>query len=148
MKILPRHKNPLIAIFGIILVVIVIGYSNDEAGQKPNAPKVAGNSFGHAHDFEVTDLQKHKFEHEFAEQCVRRELLGSTDKLADEAHWQKPCLCIASYLMKGLTASEAERFLDDDKSPQSLIIKYQAATYHCIEAKVLPKAPNLFGRPQ
>jgi hypothetical protein len=78
---------------------------------------------------------------------IQRELVDSTDKVADELRWQKPCLCIASYLMKDLTASEAEKFLHDNKSTQSLTIKYQAAVYHCMLAKPQPKGPDLFARP-
>jgi hypothetical protein len=149
MKTLP-HNNLFLAVFtGIVILLAITGCSNDE-GKKPStapaAAKVENNPFDHSHDVEVTDVQKHKFEHDFAQQCLQRELKHSTDKAADEERWREPCLCIATYLMKDLTAEEAEKFIGEHKDTQSLVIKYESAAYHCVQAKAQPKGPKLFGR--
>lgn len=146
MKTLPHNKHLFLAVFtGIVIALSVAGCSDDE-GKKTTAAKVEHNPFDHSHDIKVTDVQKHKFEHDFAEQCVRRELEHSTNKRADEERWRKPCMCIATYLMKDLTSDEAEKFIGEHKNTQSLVIKFENAAYQCIQAKVQPKGPDLFGR--
>jgi hypothetical protein len=89
----------------------------------------------------VPDMQKQKFEHEFADQCVTRELKNSTNPESDKAKLSQTCLCIAKYLMEDLTSQEAEKFLDDHENPESLVIRYDAAAYHCLQ-KNAPKGPN------
>ena len=136
---------------GLLFALILSGCSDDQKPQKTEAAasaKKEHNPFDHSHDVPVTDVQKHKFEHDFAQQCIQRELEKSNNKADDEARWQKPCMCIAQYLMKGLTADEAEKFLTEHKNTQSLVIKYESAAYHCLQAKSEPKSPNLFGRPE
>lgn len=149
MKFPPHNKNFFLAVFtGIVISLAVAGCSDDE-GKKTAAPaaaKAEHNPFDHSHDIEVTDVQKHKFEHDFAQQCLQRELGHSTDKAMDEERWRKPCMCIATYLMKDLTAEEAEKFLGEQKNTQSLVIKFESAAYHCLQAKAQPKGPKLFGK--
>ncbi|WP_024298780.1 hypothetical protein [Methylomicrobium lacus] len=140
---------------GLVLAFTLTACSDDEDKQAPSAREAeniqtAGdvhNPFDHTHDVPVTDVRKHKFEHDFAAQCVDRELKNSTDKEADKARWERPCMCIATFMMKSLTAEEAEKFLDEHKNTQSLVIKYENAAYHCLQAKQQPKEPQLFGRP-
>ncbi|WP_374090620.1 hypothetical protein [Methylomicrobium lacus] len=140
---------------GLVLAFTLTACSDDEGKQAPSAREAekmqtvgdVHNPFDHTHDVPVTDVQKHKFEHDFAAQCVDRELKKSTDKEADKARWEGPCMCIATFMMKNLTAEEAEKFLDEHKNTQSLVIKYENAAYHCLQAKQQPKEPQLFGRP-
>jgi hypothetical protein len=155
MKNANQLKNAwMAACAGLVLVFAMTGCSDDEAQPQPSAAdakkmQTAGdvhNPFDHTHDEPVTDIQKHKFEHDFAAQCVEREVKNSTDKEADKARWEKPCMCIATYMMKNLTADEAKKFLDEHKNTQSLVIKYENAAYHCLQAKQQPKSPQLFGR--
>lgn len=146
MKSLANYNLFLAILTGIVISLSVAGCS-DEEGKKNAVAKVEHNPFDHTHDIEVTDVQKHKFEHDFAQQCVLRELENSTDKAADEERWRKPCMCIATYLMKDLTAEEAGKFLSEHKNTQSLVIKFESAAYHCLQAKAEPKGPKLFGKP-
>jgi hypothetical protein len=154
-----RHKMNawLAACAGLVFAFMVTACSDGEDAKQAPTPSAAEakktqtageahNPFDHTHDEPVTDIQKHKFEHDFAAQCVERELKNSTDKEADKARWEKPCMCIATFMMKNLTADEAEKFLDEHKNTQSLVIKYENAAYHCLQAKQPPKAPQLFGR--
>lgn len=131
----------------LVFSLFAAGCSDDQ-GKAPAAAvkKTVHNPFDHSHDVKVTDVEKHKFEHDFAQQCVQRELEKSTNKAADEQRWKEPCMCIATYLMKGLSAAEAKKFINEHKSTQSLVIKYENAAFHCLQAKAEPKSPKLFGR--
>jgi hypothetical protein len=64
----------------------------------------------------VTDIQKHVFEHEFAAECVDREVKNSINKDNDRKRFAKPCMCIATFMMKDLTAIEAEKFLKEKRA--------------------------------
>ena len=96
-------------------------------------------SFDHPHGAEVSDLVKHKFEHDFAAQCVEREIKASGDDVQNRDRLEKSCMCIAQHLMAGLTAKEAELFLDKHKDTQSLRIRYEAAAYKCLQENAQTK---------
>ncbi|MGZ8135740.1 MAG: hypothetical protein ACXW1W_00265 [Methylococcaceae bacterium] len=132
-------KNVFFAVItGVAIALSVTGCSDDEPKTEQVA-KVEHNPFDHSHDFEVTDIQKHKFEHDFADQCVQRELKNSVNKDVDKERFSKSCLCIATYMMKDLTVKEAEKFLNEHESPRSLQIKFDSAAYHCLQEKTPPR---------
>lgn len=140
-------KSLLFAVLtGIVITLAVAGCSDDETEKKTTA-KVVHNPFDHSHEVEVTDVQKHKFEHDFSAQCVARELKNSTNKENDEKRISESCMCIAKYMMKDLTAQEAEKFMTEHENPQSLRIKFESAGYHCLQEKVPPRGPD-FSRKQ
>ncbi|GAB4259183.1 MAG: hypothetical protein Kow0065_09110 [Methylomicrobium sp.] len=116
------------------------------AESAPAAQTKSRVSFDHSHGSDVTDLVKHEFEHQFADQCVEREIKNSVNKELDRKRFEKPCLCIATYLLKDLTAKEAELFIKENKNTQSLRIKFESAAYHCLQEKTQPKGPQLFGK--
>jgi hypothetical protein len=134
------------ALTGLLIALSVAGCSDDE--QKQATAKPVFNPFDHSHDVEVTDIQKHKFEHDFADQCVDRELKNSTNKEFDKVRYATPCMCIAKFLMKDLTAEEAHMFIGEHKNAQSLVIKYEAAAYHCLQQNAHPKGPDFSRAPQ
>jgi hypothetical protein len=121
----------LAALTGIIIALSVTGCSDNEGKKLP--VKTAFNPFDHSHDKPVTDVQKHKFEHDFAAQCVARELKNSVNQDEDKERFSKTCLCVASDMMQDLTAQEAEKFLTEHENPRSLQIKYNSAVYHCTQ---------------
>lgn len=139
-------KNLFFAATSLIIALSVAGCSDDE--QKVVAAAPVHNPFDHSHDTPVTDVQKHKFEHDFADQCVNRELKNSTNKEFDKVRYATPCMCIAKFLMKDLTADEAQLFIGEHKNAQSLVIKYEAAAYHCLQQNALPKGPDFSRSPQ
>ncbi len=150
MKILTFTKKTSFAALAALLIALAMaGCSDDD--QKPATKSAAANAvhnpFDHSHDTPVTDIQKHKFEHEFASQCVQRELKHTDNTQADKDRFSTPCMCIAKFLMKDLTEEEAEKFMDEHKNAQSLVIKYENAAYHCLQQSALPKGPN-FSRQQ
>ncbi len=103
-------------------------------------------TFDHEHGPEVKDMVKHKFEHQFAKQCVEREIATSTNKNVDRVRWEKPCMCIADYMMKDLTAVEAEKFVNEKKHTQSMRIRFENAAYNCLQKNTDPEPPRLFGK--
>jgi hypothetical protein len=146
MKTFTFTKNLfLAAMIGTVLSLSVTGCSDDKEEQKP-ASTAVHNPFDHSHDAVVTDVQKHTFEHQFADQCVARELKSSVNKEYDKKRLEDACMCIATFLMKDLTADEAEKFITEHKNTQSLVIKYESAAYHCLQEKAQTKGPQLFGR--
>lgn len=110
------------------------------------ANKPVHNPFDHSHDEVVTDVVKHQFEHEFADQCVARELKHSNNPDVDKPRFDKDCMCIAKYMMKDLSGEEAKHFLKQHENPHSLQIKFDAAAFFCIQNKQHPKGPQLFGK--
>ncbi|HIG64547.1 MAG TPA: hypothetical protein EYQ43_03045 [Methyloprofundus sp.] len=125
------------------LALILTGCSDDEPKQQASK---AHNPWDHSHEAEVTDIQKHVFEHEFAAECVDREVKNSINKDNDRKRFAKPCMCVATFMMKDLTAIEAEKFLKEKKTTQSLRIRFESAAYHCLQEKEQPKSPQLFNR--
>jgi hypothetical protein len=123
-------KILLTALIGTVLAVGMVGCSDDKSDFDP---------FDHSHDVPVSDMEKHKFEHKFADQCVARESKGSTNP--DTSKLEKDCMCIAKYMLKDLTAAESEKFLEEEQNTQSLVIKYDAAAYHCLQEKTV-KSPD------
>ena len=134
------------ALTSVVIALSVTGCSDDEKKTVP--VKVSHNPFDHSHDVPVTDVEKHKFEHDFAAQCVERELKNSVNKDEDKERFSKSCLCVATYMMKDLTAQEAEKFLKEHENPRSLQIKYDSAVYHCTQQKTVDKGFKSFEAPK
>lgn len=141
-----KTKNTLFKLlFGLFIAVALTACSDDKP-KKVVATSTHNNNFDHSHGSEVSNLIKHKFEHQFAEQCVEREVKNSVNKADDRKRFAKPCLCIATRIMKDLTAVEAEKFLVEKKSTQSLKMSFDEAAFFCLQSKVKTKGPVLFGR--
>ena len=119
------------------IALFVSACSDDESKNRQIkvSKSKAHKSWDHSHDTTVSDMQKHGFEHDFAKQCVEREVRQSPDKTNDRKRFTKPCLCIATFMMQDLTAVEAEKFLKEHKSTQSLRIRFENAAYHCLQGK-------------
>jgi hypothetical protein len=132
------------ALAGAMLALAVTGCSDgqEKSAARPAKTSHNPNPFDHSGDIPVTTAQKQKFEQEFAAQCVAREVKNSDNPAEDGKRFERPCTCIATFLMKDLTAQEAEKFLIEHENPQSLKIKYENAAYHCLQEKMPPKEPN------
>jgi hypothetical protein len=146
MKIYSLTKHVLFtAMMSAILALSLNGCSDDEEKKLP--VKASFNPFDHSHDVPVTDVQKHKFEHDFAEQCVARELKNSINIEEDKVRFSKSCLCVATYMLKDLTDEEVEKFLTEHENPRSLQIKYNGAAYHCAQQQPVDKGFKTFQEP-
>jgi hypothetical protein len=152
MKInLPKQNYLSSLLLSGVFVLLIAGCSDkNESRKEPqqSAGTTSAPVFDHAHGPEVTDMQKHKFEHDYAAQCADRELNNSANKIEDAERINKSCSCIAAYMMKDLTAQEAEKFLTEKEHPQSLRIKFDAAAYECLQEKAKTPGPKLFGKPE
>lgn len=147
MKNLLFTKKCLLAmVLGSALALTVTGCSDDKEKAVATKANHNPNPFDHSAEVAVTDSQKRQFEHDFAAQCVDREMQNSNNN-EDKERFTKPCTCIAHFMSKNLTAQEAEKFLGEHENPESLRIKYENAAYHCLQEKAPPKEPD-FSRPQ
>lgn len=89
------------------------------------------NKFDHYHD-KAIDMEKHLFEHVFAEQCVAQKMMVVIDHKINSKKVEERCLCIASYLFKDMAVKESYRFLHDKRHALTLRNKYEAATKQCL----------------
>jgi len=138
-----NKKLILTILASFVICATLVSCSDDEN----KSVKAVESVFDHRHE-KVTDIEKHKFEHEFSQDCVARELKNSKDKNQDRERFKKPCMCIAKFMMKDLTAVEAEKFLTEDKDTQSLRIRFDNAAYDCLQENQPRQAPKLFRKPK
>ena len=134
--------------YTMALTLFLTACSDDNPKETTHAPSTTVDStqkmsFDHGHN-KARDMDKHPFEHKFSQQCIARVLENSINKEIDRARFKEPCMCIATYLMKDLTAKEAQKFLREQKHTQSLRIRYENAAYHCLQKKQAPQAPTIF----
>ncbi len=141
-----NNKNILRLKAIIVSACLALFFNACSDDQPTQQTQKAHNPWDHTHDAVVTDVQKHVFEHDFAEQCVAREVSKSINKENDRQRFEKPCMCIATYMMKDLTAIEAEKFLKENKNTQSLRIRFENAAYHCLQEKQTAQSPQIFNQ--
>lgn len=143
-------KNTFFASLSVIAVLLISGCSDEKATQN-NKMQTNGvdakTPISHTLlGSKVTASDKQKFEQAFAAQCVERETKNSVNPENDKARASRDCECVAMFMMKDLTAIEAEKFLTEHQNSQSLTIKYENAAYHCLQQKT-PTPPHLFSKP-
>ena len=139
-------KYPIKKMYVAVLsLALIVGCSDEKA---PVTNKVAQKTpISHTLiSAKVSDDDKQKFEKTFENQCVQRELKNSANPDNDKSRVSKACECISTFMMKDLTAIEAEKFLTEHENAQSLTIKYENAAYHCLQQKAPPQAAHLFGK--
>ena len=132
--IMKTLMQSLPAVIGYMLlsIALVSCSGDDETISSSGKQKTIIEHYDHIHD-SLVNMDKHPFEHEFARQCIVRETADSVNKAYDSKRFAEPCLCIAVYLMKDLTAVESEKFLHEKKHTQSLRIRYETAAYNCLQ---------------
>jgi len=137
---LPTKKFLFATLASVAISLSIAGCSDDEEKktEKASAEPVSHQLL----NTPVTVAEKQKFEHAFAQQCEQRELKSSTNPDADKAGIEKACECIATFMMKDLTAIEAEKYLTEHENAQSLRIKYENAAYHCLQQNAHPAGPD------
>ncbi len=124
MRHLPKAFHSLAVFLSYILLsMVLVSCSRDDDSDK--------NKFDHSHP-ETIDMEKHLFEHEFAEQCIAKETANLVDKKAGRERFSEQCLCLATYLFKDLAAKESYALLKDKKNAQNLRNKYEKAVSHCL----------------
>lgn len=148
-----KTKSTLLVLLVSLSAIFLTACSDDKAVTDKTATAASStqkhvehNPFDHSHDEVVTDVVKHEFEHEFADQCVARELKSSNNPDVDKPRLDKDCMCIAQYMMKDLSGDEARKFLKEHENTHSLQIKFDAAAYFCVQNKQQPKGPHIFGK--
>lgn len=137
---LPTKKFLFTTLASVVISLSIAGCSDDD--EKTETAKAVEPVSHQLLNTKVTVAEKQKFEHAFAQQCEQRELKSSTNPDGDKAGIEKACECIATFMMKDLTAIEAEKFLDEHENAQSLRIKYENAAYHCLQQNAHPAGPD------
>ena len=130
----------------VILLSLAVCVTLVACSDEPSV-KDAKSVFEHPKE-PVTSLEKHKFELEFSDDCVERELKNSTNKTSDKPRIEKACTCISEFMMKDLTAIEAEKVLEEDSDTQSLRIRFDNAAYNCLQENQPEQSPKLFINPK
>lgn len=124
----------------VLLATLVLGFTVGCSDEKPEVPvqtkKEAFDPFDHSKDEKITKSEKQEFEKFFAEKCIKDEMTATG---GDRQKFERPCHCMATYLMKDLTAKEAEKFVEEHENPVSLTLKENAAAYHCLQENAPPK---------
>lgn len=141
-------KHTIKKLFVVFSVLLAIGCSDDKPASTTKAQTNGVEQAPISHTLlntKVSASDKQKFENAFAEQCVARELKNSINPDNDKPRFAQACECIATFMMKDLTAIEAEKFLTEHQGSQSLTIKYENAAYHCLQQKT-PQPPHLFSK--
>ena len=124
MTSLTKAFRKLSAIFSyMFLSIVLISCSNDE--------DLEHNKFDHSHS-ETIDIEKHLFEHEFAQQCVTNNTAKLVNKDVGQEDFAKYCMCIATFLFKDLATKESYSLLNNKKHAQLLRNKYKEAINHCL----------------
>lgn len=132
----------------LMSIIAISGCSDDKSPAQKSETHIEKTPISHTLlDSKVTASDKQKFEKTFENQCVDRELKSSANPDIDKARVSKACECIATFMMKDLTAIEAEKFLTEHENAQSLTIKYENAAYHCLQQKTPPTPAHLFSKP-
>jgi hypothetical protein len=143
-------KKAFLTSLSVAIVLLINGCSDEKAttdGKTQTNNVETKTPISHTLlDSKVTASDKQKFEFAFAKQCVEREVKNSVNPENDKARASRDCECVATYMMKDLTAIEAEKFLTEHQNSQSLTIKYENAAYHCLQQKT-PKPAHLFSKP-
>ena len=128
-----KLKTLLPVLLATLVLGLTVGCSDDKP--QPTAQK-AFDPFDHSKDEKITKSDKEEFEKAFAEKCIKDEMTATG---GDRQKFERPCHCMANYLMKDLTAKEAEKFVDEHENPVSLTLKENAAAYHCVQENAPPK---------
>jgi hypothetical protein len=152
-------KSLFATLISAVIVLAIAGCSDDKkpeakststpvASEEPpmSEAKEKYETFDVPPDTVVTPIERAKFEHDFTAQCAERELKNSTNKEQDEERITKICECITTEVSKTLTDEEAEKFVGEHENPRSLGIKFENASYQCMEGKAKPAEPS-FSRP-
>lgn len=143
-----KHTIKKLFLVSILLFIVACSDENKSAPTKAQTNGVEQTPISHTllnSNASVSDKQK--FEDAFAEQCITRELKNSVNPDNDKPRVSKECECVATFMMKDLTAIEAEKFLTEHQNAQSLTIKYENAAYHCLQQKIPPSPAHLFSKP-
>lgn len=77
-------------------------------------------------------MKKHLFEHIFAEQCIAKETANSVNKQASVKQFLEPCMCVAIYMFKDLSAKGSYSLLNDKKHAKALREKHEDAVKQCL----------------
>lgn len=95
---------------------------------------------------EASKSVKAKFAEKFTEVCVERELKAAVNPENEEKRARENCGCIAQYIAENLADPDAEKYIETGEDSRTMQIKFDTATFFCLQNKKQFKGPQLFGK--
>ncbi|MGZ4957800.1 MAG: hypothetical protein ACXV7J_00995 [Methylomonas sp.] len=145
-----NHTKKFLGLLIISMSAAILNACSDDTSEKTAAAtapsKARAPEKKHVEHGEASDTVKFKFEKEFAAKCVGRELQKSGNPESDKWKVEETCGCIARHISEDLSDVDAEKYLQEHEDTHTLQIKFDAAAYFCLQDKVAPKGPHLFGK--
>lgn len=146
----------IIALMLGALSLVLVACSSDESEQNAvSAQQAAVAPVDHAKhqvDVEIRDEAsrsvKEDFAEKFSEVCVERELKTAVNPDIEEKRAQENCACIANYIAENLSDADAEKYIEDGVDSRTMQIKFDTATFFCLQNKKQYKGPQIFGKQQ
>ena len=95
---------------------------------------------------EASKSVKQDFTEKFTEVCVERELKTAVNPDNEEKRARENCGCIAQYIAENLADVDAEKYIETGEDSRTMQIKFDTATFFCLQNKKKFKGPQLFGK--
>ena len=150
------NANLMIALMLGALSLVLTACSSDESEKNTASAQQAVTApvdhSKHQVDVEIRDEAsksvKEDFVEKFTEVCVEREMKTAVNPDIEEKRAQENCGCIANYIAENLSDADAEKYIDDGVDSRTMQIKFDTATFFCLQNKKQFKGPQIFGKPQ
>lgn len=142
----------LIRVLNLLTIAVLSLTLNACSSDEPETPAASSASslksakHNKVDEGEASDSVKQKFTKKFSNSCVERELKNAVNPDIEEKRAQDSCSCIAQHIADDLSEVDAEKYLDDNEDTRALQIKFDTATYFCLQNKQQFKGPMLFGK--
>lgn len=150
------NANLMIALILGASSLVLTACSSDESEQNTASAQQAAvapvDHSKHQVDLVIKDEAsksvKEDFVEKFTEVCVEREMKTAVNPDIEEKRAQENCGCIANYIAENLSDADAEKYIDDGVDSRTMQIKFDTATFFCLQNKKQFKGPQIFGKPQ
>ena len=155
MKHISIAKLMIVLMLGVLGLVMTACSSDESEQTTASVQQAAAAPVDHAKhqtDIVIKDEAsksvKEDFIEKFTEVCVEREMKTAVNPDIEEKRAQENCGCIANYIAENLSDADAEKYIDDGVDSRTMQIKFDTATFFCLQNKKQFKGPQIFGKPQ
>ena len=155
MKHISIAKLMIVLMLGVLGLVMTACSSDESEQTTASVQQAAAAPVDHAEhqtDIVIKDEAsksvKEDFIEKFTEVCVEREMKTAVNPDIEEKRAQENCGCIANYIAENLSDADAEKYIDDGVDSRTMQIKFDTATFFCLQNKKQFKGPQIFGKPQ
>lgn len=152
MKQIVMTKLTTAILLGVLSLVFTACSSDEPESASSSQASGAVDHAKHQVDVVMKDEAsrsvKEDFVEKFTEVCVERELKSSVNPDIEEKRAEENCGCIAKYIAENLSDADAEKYIEDGVDSRTMQIKFDTATYFCLQNKKQFKGPQIFGKQQ